>query len=126
MFTLFGDPELSIIHPREHDLSVTLKAPKTAHLGFTHLIEATLINQGISDELDINFTLYLDDEIIETTIIPSLISGQQVTFTYNWTPFDDQQFNFTVISSPLEQELLTNNLKTRLIKKFIVNIINIY
>ncbi|MFX0069692.1 MAG: C25 family cysteine peptidase [Candidatus Hermodarchaeota archaeon] len=113
MFTLFGDPELSMFKV-DHDLEVSLEIPTDPVISETYTINATVFNSGIEDMSDIELYLYCDNSIVEDIDIPILMAGDNETINYDWTPQQYGSFNFTAIVPPKPEEFyLSNNRVTK-------------
>ena len=94
----------------EHDIAVTLDLPINPKTDNTYQINATVWNLGINDESDIDFILYLNDVILNSTIISSLLSNKTKTISYEWAPTSPGVYNFTAVSSSvLNESILSNN-----------------
>ena len=113
MFTLFGDPELSMFKV-DHDLEVSLEIPNNPNISNTYIVNATVYNPGLEDMSDINLYLYCDDQIVNDINIPILSVGDSITIGYDWTPQKYDTFNFTAYAPPkLEEFYLSNNRITK-------------
>jgi hypothetical protein len=100
----------------DHDLGVSLEVPTFPEIDNTYAINATVTNIGINDESDINLFLYLDDEIVNSITIPSLLVGESETIDFIWTPTEYKTYNFTAYAPPVPDEsYIGNNIKTKLI-----------
>jgi len=93
----------------DHDLVVSLETPIMAEVGNTYMIDATVSNNGLNDEYDVDLFLYLDDVIVESTTISSLPVGVSETINYLWTPTELGEYIFSVYAPPVPGELLIEN-----------------
>ncbi|MFX1281389.1 MAG: CARDB domain-containing protein, partial [Promethearchaeota archaeon] len=111
-FSILFTPQL---RPWEHDLSVSLTIPEYIEVGETYNINASVVNNGIYNETNVDLFLYLDTIIVNSINIPFLPSGTSHTISYLWTPTEYRTYNFTVYSPPITNETFTsNNYKTKL------------
>jgi len=100
----------------DHELKVELEIPEDPSIYNTYIINATVINNGISDESNVEFYLYLNDLIINSTTISSLLSGENETINYIWIPTEYGTYNFTAYALPVPGEsFISNNILTELI-----------
>lgn len=98
----------------EHDLSVTLEAPKYQIPNNTVVLNATVRNRGLNNETDVELFLQLEGEIINYTSIPQLPIGASQTLTYSWVPTVEGTYNITAYAPPVENEtFVTNNKATK-------------
>jgi len=97
-------------------LRVELEVPEDPIIDDTYIINANVINIGINDESNVEFYLYLDDLIVNSTTIFSLLSGETETINYMWTPTEYRTYNFTAYAPPVPDEYtIENNIATKLI-----------
>lgn len=115
VFNLFGDPELSIIE-FPHDLSVDLEIPNQRLINKAYNINASVINNGVNLESDINLVLYINEIPVASKNILDLAIGEKVSIKYSWTPTDYGIYNITAYASPVMDEFSwSNNIFTELI-----------
>jgi len=101
----------------DHELSVSLDTPVNPEIGNSYLINATVNNYGLNEELDVDLLLYLDDVIVESTTISSLPVGASETISYMWIPPDYGAYNFTGYAPPVTDETFAgNNFITKIIQ----------
>jgi Tol biopolymer transport system component len=99
-----------------HDLSVSLEVPNIAKIDNSYLINVTVINIGTSDENNVELSLYLDDIVVDSIIIPNLPAGMNETINYIWTPTEYKTYNFTAYTTPVAGEIdIGNNIAINLI-----------
>jgi hypothetical protein len=99
-----------------HELSVSLDTPVIPEIDNTYTINATVFNNGENDEINIDLFLYLDDILVDSITIPSLLVGASETINYMWTPTEYKTYNFTAYAPPVPDELnIANNIATELI-----------
>jgi subtilase family serine protease len=102
----------------DHDLYVTLEVPTSSDKDKTYLINATVTNRGNNTESNVDFSLFLDGSIVNSTTVLSLPIGASETINYIWNPTEYKMYNFTAYASPiLGEEFFINNIAT---KKIIV------
>jgi hypothetical protein len=100
----------------EHDLGVSLDIPVNPQIGNSYIINATVTNNGLNDEYDVDLLLYLDDVIVESTTISILPVDASETISYMWIPPDFGIYNFTAYAPPVTDETYTvNNFITEII-----------
>ncbi len=111
--------DLSILFNLEsidHDLRVTLDTPSAPELGTSYAITAMVRNYGENDESDVNFYLYYDDVLVNSTFIPMLTIGESEILTYDWTPTTYRTYNLTAYAPPvIDETYISNNRVERLI-----------
>ncbi len=108
MFTLFGDPDLSILEV-DHDLEVSIDIPNNPNITETYRVNATVYNTGFKEMSDVNLYLYCEDQIVENIHIPTLSDGDNITVNYDWTPQSYGIFNFTAYAPPKMEEFYYGN-----------------
>jgi C1A family cysteine protease len=99
-----------------NELKVIIEIPDNPQIFNTYMINATVSNNGINDESNIEFYYYLDSILIDSKIILSLPAGTTDKLSYVWTPNQRRTYNFTAYALPVPGETYTaNNYKTELI-----------
>ncbi|MFX1507975.1 MAG: S8 family serine peptidase, partial [Promethearchaeota archaeon] len=100
----------------KHDLSVSLKISSNPEIGNTYFINATVFNTGTNVESNVDFLLYMNGGVVNSTSISSFPIGANETIYYTWTPLEYGPYNFTAYATPLPNETLTeNNIVTELL-----------
>ena len=100
----------------EHEVLVRLEAPETVLFGMTILLNGTVRNLGLSNETNVEFRLYIDGEIKNSTVLPVLPSRESYLLSYRWTPLEEGTYNVTAYVSPVEgEENLENNVDTKMV-----------
>ncbi len=100
----------------DHELTVSLEVPTFCENGTTYKIETTVTNFGLSDESNVDLFLYLDNVLINSTTISTLLAGENISITYSWTPLAYNTYNFTAYSPHvIGEDYIVNNL----ISKFV-------
>jgi len=104
-----------------HDLAVDLEAPGFLVLGDSCLLNATVVNCGLSNETNVEFKLLIDDTVVNSTVISKMLIGASHTLSYLWTPPIEGTYNITACAPPvLGEEFTTNNDATRFVSVFLV------
>ncbi|MEM2561637.1 MAG: C25 family cysteine peptidase [Candidatus Bathyarchaeia archaeon] len=114
---LLGDPETELITPPppEHEISVKkIEAPRWLRPGRATIINATIVNWGLSDETNIDVSLIVNGTTIDTTTIPLIGNGCSVQVGFYWSaPEVEGIYNLTVYAEPVPNESSTiNNMKS--------------
>jgi parallel beta-helix repeat protein len=105
----------SVYH--EYDLAVSLN---TSHYyptyGTSSILEATVYNLGLNNETDAKLDLIVENDVVDSIVIPQLPSGSTYNhvLNYTWSPtVGDRYCNFTVFVDPAPGEKVTvNNVAT--------------
>jgi len=101
----------------EHDLAVTLNAPTFLKPGDSSLLNATVTNKGLSNETDVELFLLINGSIVDSVVIPELLTGSSYTLSYLWTPTVEATYNVTAYVSPVPDEnATTNNFVSRMVR----------
>lgn len=93
----------------DHEIIVTLDVPSIVELDNTYLINATVENNGLYDELGVSLFLYIDTILVNSTTIANLMVGTSQTIQYLWTPTEYRAYNFTAIAPAVPSESYTDN-----------------
>ncbi|MFX1588871.1 MAG: CARDB domain-containing protein [Promethearchaeota archaeon] len=98
------------LEPIEHDLRVSLDTPLAIKVDNSYIVNATVENVGLNEELNVELFLYLDEIFLDSITIPNLTAGMSQTIQYIWIPTEYRDYNFTtyVPSVPLELNQLNN------------------
>ena len=97
----------------EHDVAVRLNAPGSLELNSAATLEATVTNRGLSDETNVQLSLLIDDNVVDSTVVTDLDVGQSSTISYAWTPATTAVYNITAWVQPVPGESYTaDNVKT--------------
>ena len=104
---------LSTTNRPEHDLSVTLEAPRFLELNNNTTLNATVANKGIENETDVMLQLFINDTAVDSKMFPDIAHGQRLTLNFAWTPSAKGLYNVTARAPPVAGENRTdNNVKT--------------
>jgi hypothetical protein len=99
---------------QEHDLAVTLDAPKFFELGNSTVLHATVLNSGLNNETDVELYLLINDTVVSSVTIPQVLVSESYTINYTWTPISTGRYNITAYAAPVpEEEYVTNNVVTK-------------
>jgi subtilisin family serine protease/PKD repeat protein len=93
----------------EHELIVSLEAPRHLQPGESALLNATVSNMGLNKETNVELYLLIDGAIVDSKMIPELDVGASSKISYLWTPSLEKVYNITAYSPRLPDEELTLN-----------------
>jgi len=107
----------------EHELAVSLEAPSFLELGKTAILNATVHNYGSSNETNVEFQLLINSTIVNSVVIPELLTDSSYILSYSWTPTVEGIYNVTAYSPPVPGEnITTNNIATKTIRVMAIKI----
>jgi hypothetical protein len=93
-----------------HDLVITnLTIEGNVEVGRKQWINGTVLNNGTSNETNIEIRLLVNFGPENSSIISSLESGEQDTVSFEWVPLSDIQYNLTLYAVPVTGETFTSN-----------------
>ena len=98
----------------EHDLAVFLDSPKNVVPGDSVLLNATVFNDGLNDETDVEFQLLMNSSIVNSTVISFLQVGSSYSLSYLWTTSTDESMCYVsayALAVP-DEELSVNNIES--------------
>jgi len=102
--------------PGLHELEASLKAPTRLPPGNSTLLEATVGNNGFSNETDVSLFLFVNNTIVNSTTIPLLEVGSSYAIDYSWTAVNEGYANVTAYVAPVTGELyVVNNQETKIV-----------
>ena len=98
----------------EHDLAVFLDSPKNVVPGDSVLLNATVFNDGLNDETDVEFQLLMNSSIVNSTVISFLQVGSSYSLSYLWTTSTDEAMcHVSAYALPVpDEELSVNNIES--------------
>jgi trehalose utilization protein len=100
----------------EHELAVHLQTPLFLEPGSSATLNATVTNNGLSDEADVNLQLLINGTLVENVTVPMLLNGSSYTINHLWTPNRTGKYNVTVYAPPVLNETITaNNIYSKLV-----------
>lgn len=92
------------------DIAVNaLETPSVLPLGDSTIINGTIANWGLTDEVDVEVQFLVNGAISDTTFIPSLPSGTSTDVGFPWTPTIEDTYNVTIYAVPVSGEDTTSN-----------------
>jgi thermitase len=98
----------------EHDLEVYVEAPTTLALGRSGVLNATVKNLGANNETNVELQLFINGTIVDSDIVPELLTESSYAFSYSLTPSDEGLYNVTAYAPPVPDEtIMENNIATR-------------
>jgi len=101
----------------EHDLSVSLVAPRFLKPGDSTLLEAIVYNIGLENENNVELQLLIDNTIVDFVTITELPAGTSYTLSYLWTPAVEGTYEVKAYAPPVPGEEYTgNNQKSKLVE----------
>lgn len=99
----------------QHDLAVTLETMRTYTPNASCTVTATVYNLGQLYESNVNLTLLLDGQVVNSTTFPGIVSGGYGKLTYAWNTTKGYH-NITAFATLRADEAIAqNNLRTRLV-----------
>lgn len=100
------------VTPLQHDINVSnINAPATGYTGSQVTVDGTIENVGQNDETNIEVRLYVDGSMVNSTIIPSLLSGNSVITSLGWIPTSGGAHTLEIRAVPVPGETNTANNK---------------
>jgi hypothetical protein len=100
----------------QHELVVHLQAPLFFEPGGSAVLNATVMNDGLSLETNVNLRLLINGTLVENVTMHMLPSGTFFTINHVWTPTLSGTYNITVYAPPvLNETITTNNIYSRLL-----------
>ncbi|MCW3995393.1 MAG: S8 family serine peptidase [Candidatus Bathyarchaeota archaeon] len=96
--------------PPSHDVvAYSLQAPAYLKLGNTGLFNATIMNRGISNEVNVQLNLLANNTLVNSTTVSSLNSLAEANRTLSWTPVTVGKYNVTFSITPVPGETIIEN-----------------
>jgi hypothetical protein len=93
----------------EHEMSVTLQAPKFISVGTTVLLNVTVSNLGSVSETNIFLQLLANESTVESLTLYELNKGSFNRTSILWAPPAQGQYNLTAYVSPVPGEVYTGD-----------------
>ena len=99
------------IERKPHEIAVyNLEAPGWMEPDSSTLINATIKNNGLNGESNIEVNFMVDGAIVESTTISSLPSGASIPVSFEWTtPSTEEVYDVAVHAAPVSGEDITVN-----------------
>ncbi|MFW9961721.1 MAG: CARDB domain-containing protein [Candidatus Thorarchaeota archaeon] len=110
--TLSGVTDLGVRYyyePPTHEISLGLNVPTLVDVGDSPTISSTISNNGLNNETDVHYILYIDSVIVDEEIIPELLTGQTTSFDYIWSTPSQGIYNITAYVEPVVNETMISN-----------------
>jgi len=104
-----GYPLMSPWPPPEHELVASITAPSSLRLGGSSSLNATVTNEGLNDEVDVELSLLINGTVVDSATISLLQAGNSYTLTYLWTPTVEVTYNVTAFAHPVLGETSVEN-----------------
>ena len=102
--------------PLEHEFVTSITAPVFLRPGRLLSLNATVTNEGLNDEVDVELFLLINGTIVDSTTIPILQAGESNTLSFPWNPTIKGTYNVSTYVPPLsEEEIIVNNQDTKFI-----------
>jgi len=93
----------------EHDIAASLQVPTFLKLGDSSLLNATVLNGGLSNETNLELFLLINGTTVDNAMIPELLTGSSYTLSHLWTPTIEAIYNVTAYAPPVPGENVTAN-----------------
>ena len=88
----------------EHNLAVSVQAPPYILSGTDYVLDATVYNNGLNDETEVEIFLMVNGTIVNSLNIASLPAGFSESISSPWTPTISGWYNITAYSPPVSGE----------------------
>jgi thermitase len=93
----------------QHELAVSLEAPKRLNPGEPTQLNATVFNRGRSDEASVVLQLFVDGLLVDSVTITDLLVDSSYTLSHLWTSTVQGMYNVTAYAPPISGEEFTEN-----------------
>lgn len=93
----------------QHELTVSMQSPKFLEPGDSTMLNATVRNQGLNNETDVELQLLINGTVVENVTISQLLTEEFYTLSHLWTPTIAGEYNITVYAPPVPDENITKN-----------------
>jgi len=81
------------------------------------LLNATVYNYGMSNETNVQLSILIDGNVVDSVLIPELLVDSAYTLNYLWTPTIDAVYNITAYAISIQGEsITTNNLMSKMVR----------
>jgi len=98
------------VNPVDHEIKVTnIRAPVTGEAEENITVNATILNQGLSNETNIIIRLMVNGEEIDNLTLVTLNSGNSTAVSFNWTPAIAGEYLVEIWAVPVSGENITFN-----------------
>ncbi len=95
--------------PPSHEIGVTLETDTLLTNSTSSLINATVINRGLTTESDVTIELWINNCLVVNNTYTTLTGGTTEFIQYNWNPSSVGIYNITVYALPIMDEFTTLN-----------------
>lgn len=106
---LLVDTNVPIGTQYEHDLGVSLDAPRFLGAGETSLLSPTAYNLGLSNETNVRLQLFINGTQVANKTLAKLVNGTSYILNYSWTPTTQGIYSITARVPPVLGENVTAN-----------------
>jgi len=104
----------------EHDVACTVEAPAFLEPGGSTLLNATVYNTGLTDETFVELQLLINGTIVDSVVIPELLTDSSYTLSYFWTPTVKGIYDVIAYAPPVLGETFTpNNVASKIVQVYI-------
>lgn len=114
---LLGDPEVSLHIPPKADHEIGLRAiqgPDEVMIGGQGIFSVDIKNRGLNDETNVEVKFYVEDDLVDTQIIPNLISDETATLDFTYLFDKSGEYSLKVMVTPVPgEDYLVNNEKEK-------------
>jgi len=93
----------------QHELAVSLEAPKRLNPGEPTLLNATVFNRGRSNETGVQLQLFIDGALVDSVTITELLVESSYTLRHLWASTVQGVYNVTAYTPPISGEEFTEN-----------------
>ena len=105
--------------PYDHDLAVTLDAPRKFPLNESAIINATIYNVGLSTEENVTLQLTVNETVVANVTIAEFQPNSFNNISYVWSPSAEGNYFITAHALPVYDENNTaNNIVTKQVKVY--------
>jgi len=110
----------------EHELAVSMEAPKRLNPGEPTLLNATVFNRGRSNETGVELQLFIDGALVDSVTITELLVDSSYTLSHLWTPTVQSVYNVMAYAPPISGEEFTgNNVATKMVMVLLITVRNV-
>jgi parallel beta-helix repeat protein len=97
-------PLINPLASYEAGLVVSITTPAAISLGSSSSLSAIVTNEGSNDDLNVEFSLFLNGTTLNSTTVPILKAGDSHTLSYLWTPTVQGTYNVTAYATAVSGE----------------------
>jgi len=97
----------------QHELVVSLEAPKYLKPDQSTLLNATVSNGGLSNETNVILQILINGTVFQSATVPEFLAGGSYTISYLWTPAVRGMYSVTAYALPVPgEDNIQNNIKS--------------